>query len=436
MPVPLQEDRDRHIQLIVSAVLRAVEPCAAVERAWAADPPVPAGSVWALAAVGKAAPAMAAGAIRAARERPEFGLVVTPPGLAIDRVVADSGVDVIESDHPLPSERSVDAGQAALDVAERCRRERVPLVVLLSGGASSLMCVPEAGLTLDDLRTCTDALLRAGASIDELNAVRARCDLVKGGRLAGAAAPAAVAALVLSDVIGDRLDVIASGPTVPPTASAKDALSVLKRRKVEKACRAVASHLRLRAAKPLEGPDCSHATARVIANNLAAVEAAGACARGLGFGVVEARGGVTGESRDAMFGFVGAARRARARAAGRPSAVVWGGETTVSVKGDGRGGRNLEGALAAAIAIDGDPSLVVATFATDGVDGSSDAAGAVVDGRTAALARRAGVDPEERLNHNDSHGFFEACGGGSGGALLRTGPTGTNVNDLWIALAY
>lgn len=433
MSAPLQADRDRHIHLILSAAMLAVEPAAAVERAWAAEPPVEPGQAWALLSVGKAAPAMAAGALRAAKAHPAFGLVIAPAGLTLDPKIAESGIDAIQSDHPLPTERSVDAGQAALDVAERCRREGTPLVVLLSGGASSLMCVPEAGLSVDDLRDCTAALLRAGASIDELNAVRAHCDLVKGGRLAAAAAPAPVATLAISDVIGDRPDVIGSGPTTPPQSSARDALAVLKRKKVEKSCRAVASHLRLRAAKPLESPDCSHATGRVIASNQTAVDAAAASARELGFNVGEARSGIVGESRDAAFALVGAARRVRAKSTGHPTALIWGGETTVTVKGKGRGGRNLEAALAAAIAIDGDPTLAIVTFATDGVDGSSDAAGAAVDGRTAALARRAGVDPEQRLADSDSHGFFEACGGG---AFLKPGPTGTNVNDLWIALAY
>lgn len=433
MPAPLLEDRDRHIQLIVGAAMRAADPAAAVEGAWLAEPPIAPETSWALLSVGKASPAMAAGALRAAQSRPAFGLVIGPVGLTLERAIAVAGIDVLESDHPLPTERSVDAGQAALDVAERCRREGVPLVVLISGGASSLMCVPEAGLSIDDLRTCTAALLKAGASIEELNAVRAHCDLVKGGRLAAAAAPATVATLVLSDVIGDQLDIIGSGPTVASTASAKDALAVLKRRKVERACRAAASHLRLRIAKPLDAPDCSHAECRVIANNSTAVDAAAACAQELGFEVGESRSGITGEARDAAFGLVGAIRRVRAGAGGRPAAVIWGGETTVTVKGKGRGGRNLEAALAVAIAIDGDATLVAATFATDGIDGGSDAAGAVVDGRTAAMARRAGVDPEAHLADSDSHGFFERCGGG---AFLRPGPTGTNVNDLWIALAY
>jgi hydroxypyruvate reductase len=234
-------------------------------------------------------------------------------------------------------------------------------------------------------------------------------------------------------VIGDRLDIIGSGPTVPPVASATEALAVLKRRKVEKTCRAAASHLRLRAAKSLDPPDCSHAKCRVIANNQTAVDAAGACAQGLGFEVGESTSGITGEARDAAFGLVGAIRRVRANAAGRPTAVIWGGETIVTVRGKGRGGRSLEAALAAAIAIDGDATLVIATFATDGIDGASDAAGAVIDGRTAAMARRAGVDPEACLSDSDSHVFFERSGGG---AFLRPGPTGTNVNDLWIALAY
>jgi glycerate-2-kinase len=176
-------------------------------------------------------------------------------------------------------------------------------------------------------------------------------------------------------------------------------------------------------------PSVEHA---IIADNAAAVAAAAGRLTELGFTVAAPVTGVVGEARDRAFEFVAAARTARARAGSPgPVALVWGGETVVTVKGNGRGGRNLEAALAAAIMLDGEPAMTVATFATDGVDGAADAAGAIVDGRTAALARRGGRDPEAFLAANDSLGFFEG-----GHELLAPGPTGTNVNDVWIALAY
>ncbi|MFN7022116.1 MAG: glycerate kinase [Phycisphaerales bacterium] len=424
----------QHISAIIAAAVSAADPRRALALAARRDKPESLLQAPVLA-VGKAASAMLTGWITDLYARPPRAVVIHPPadpGLPISAIPS---VTIIESDHPLPTERSVAAGRAALEFAQRCSLESRPLVVLLSGGASSLMVLPHAGLTVADIAACTRDLLLAGASIRQINTVRTRCDRVKAGGIALAAAPSHVRTYILSDVIGDHLPSIGSGPTVMPDTSPLEALDTLREFGLDRRHAAIAAHLRLLASRSgvdaqHTAADFAHTRASVIANNAIAVCAAAEEARSLGYAVASASSDVTGESRDAVFDFVSQLRRARARSAGHPVAIIWGGETTVTVRGSGVGGRNQEAALAAAIAIDNDRSLTVATFATDGIDGPTDAAGAVVSGHTAGDARRAGVDPEDALRSNDSHGFFSKVGG-----LLKPGPTGTNVNDLWVGLA-
>lgn len=432
MKVLRAADAAIHARAAIDAALAAADPASAV-TAWLSRHPdsLPRGPVG-LVAVGKAAAGMAHAMLAAAGSvgcEILSGVVIAPRSAQPPHLPPQ--VRWCPADHPRPTPASVEAGQAALDVAGLCRRDGIPLLVLLSGGASSLMSVPEHGLGVDDLAGLTDALSRAGAPIEELNTVRQHCDRVKGGGLARAAAPSPVFTLVLSDVIGNPIDLIGSGPTAAPRSTAADALAILERRGLARRFKSVAAHLRLRSTSPVDGPmpSVEHA---IIADNAAAVTAAAGRLTELGFTVAAPVTGVVGEARHRAFEFVAAARTARARAGSPgPVALVWGGETVVTVKGNGRGGRNLEAALAAAIMLDGEPAMTVATFATDGVDGAADAAGAIVDGRTAALARQGGRDPEAFLAANDSLGFFEG-----GHELLAPGPTGTNVNDVWIALAY
>lgn len=432
MKVPRAADAAAHARAAIDAALAAADPAAAINAALAGDqeqiPPGPVGVV----AIGKAAVGMAEAMFSTAASvgcEVKFGVVIAPNRSRPPEL--PSHVKWSPADHPRPTAASVKAGHAAMEVADRCRREQLPLLVLLSGGASALMCVPEHGLTVEDLGELSDALSRAGAPIEELNTVRQHCDRVKGGGLARAAAPSEVFTLVLSDVIGNPIDLIGSGPTAAPRSTAADAMAILERRSLARRFKSVAAHLRLRSAKASVSsmPVVRHT---IIADNAAAIAAAAGRLTELGFTVAAPVAGVVGEARDRAFEFVAAARTARARAGSPgPVALVWGGETTVTVKGKGRGGRNLEAALAAAIMLDGEAAMTVATFATDGVDGAADAAGAIVDGRTAALARQGGRDPELHLANNDSLRFFEG-----GHELLAPGPTGTNVNDVWIALAY
>jgi hydroxypyruvate reductase len=335
-------------------------------------------------------------------------------------------VRVVEGGHPVPDENSVRGAREVVEVARRAGEDDL-LVVLISGGGSALMTLLVEGLSLPELQGLTDALLRSGASIDEINAVRKHLSQVKGGHLARLASPATVATLILSDVVGDPLDVIASGPTVPDPATVADAREVLARYAIDEG----------EGGYPwMETPKPGHEAFErvqhvVVASNRLAARAAVAEARELGLNALLLSTYVEGEAREVAR--VAAALVKGMRAHGDPleplACVVWGGETTVTLRGEGRGGRNQELALAAALALEGWRDVLVMALATDGGDGPTDAAGAVATGDTLARAQALGLDARAALAANDSYPFFDALGD-----LIRTGPTGTNVNDLLFAL--
>lgn len=394
-----------------------------------------------LLAAGKAAPAMAAAASGILGERVRGGLVVTMEEDPRPRHMPERSAGPIRhlpADHPLPTARSVDAAREVVRLVEGLTRTDT-LVFLLSGGASAMLTLPAAGLELGDLRAVSDALMKAGATIGELNCVRKHCETLKGGGLArlAAARGAPVVSLILSDVVGDEVGVIGSGPTAPDATTYADALRVLESRGVVHASSRVTDHLRRGAAGEIDetvkaGDAClSRVRNVIVANNQIAVDAAAAELSRQGFEVVERRTRVEGEAADVGRSLAARLRELAARASARPRAVVWGGETTVTVRGEhGIGGRNQELALAAAVALEGSPRSGVLALATDGVDGPTDAAGAAVGGETVPAARRAGMDPAVFLARHDSHVFFAHLDGGSG--LIRTGPTGTNVNDVMV----
>jgi glycerate-2-kinase len=333
------------------------------------------------------------------------------------------------------------------------------VVVLISGGASSLCAAPAAGITIDEYAGVVDALLDAGADIRELNTVRAHIDRLKGGGMARLAAPARVIGLVVSDVVGSPLDVIASGPLTPSTTTATDATRVLEKYRLWSAVpdsvrRALQSGPHDRAPgsgsssgsyeppsssssasdSPPPGSgaaDFSHVTTRVVLDNRTAVDGAAREARRLGYGVRVSREAVTGRARRAGTRIArdATAIADRLQHADAPVCVLYGGETTVVVSGAGTGGRNQELVLAAAIELDGDSRITVASLGTDGIDGPTDAAGAAADGGTVARGKRAGLSAGDALENNDSHSFFAVVDG-----LIRTGPTGTNVMDVQVAL--
>lgn len=342
----------------------------------------------------------------------------------------DVGLPVTVGGHPVPTDASIAAARAIARCVDGLGPDDT-VIVLVSGGASALVCDPLPGVSLEDVRATTAALLSAGADIEALNTVRKHLDGLKGGRLAARAWPATVIALVLSDVPGDPLETIASGPTVGDVTRFSDAIDVLAAAGVVPPP-AVAAVLR----DGVDGrhPECirpddprlARATTTVIAGNVTATAAAGEALRAAGYEVQAGPWPLHGEAREAGRSLA-AALRALPEAA--RSAIVAGGETVVHVTGDGHGGRNQELALAAVELLAGADDTLFVTCATDGEDGPTDAAGAVVTGDTAARASARGLDPAEHLRRNDAYGFFEGLGD-----LLRTGPTGTNVCDLAIAV--
>ena len=343
-----------------------------------------------------------------------------------------------EAAHPIPDESGQHGARQVLRMAHEAGASDL-LFCLISGGGSALLPLPAGDITLDDLQALTDALLRCGATINEINAVRKHCSQIKGGQLARAAYPATVVSLILSDVVGNPLDVIASGPTVPDTTTFADAWYVLTRYDIQDAVpKRIRVHLRAgvegRVAETPKPGDPLFAQVQnvIIGSNAIAAVAARDVAERMGFNALLLSTYVEGEAREVGRVMAGIAKSLVAEGwpVPRPACVVAGGETTVTLRGSGKGGRNQELALAAAIALDGWPKVMLVTLATDGTDGPTDAAGAIVTGDTVARARALGLSPADFMARNDSYSFFDRLGD-----LIRTGPTNTNVNDLLFILA-
>ncbi|MEZ6242955.1 MAG: DUF4147 domain-containing protein [Phycisphaerales bacterium] len=417
---------------IVAGVLDAADPERAVDRAW----PVALESAErvTLVAAGKASVAMARAAVGRLGDRLNGGVVVGPWAVVDGWAARPAGLEVFAADHPIPTTRNVEAGERVRRAASACRSDGT-LLVLISGGASAYLTLPGEGVTLADIARVTDALLRAGATIREVNAVRKHGELLKGGGLARAAAGAGeVWSLVLSDVLGDPLDAIGSGPTAADPTTFADALGVLGKYAALDVSPAVRVRLERGARGEIEetckpGDDVVERVRHVIvANNAVAVGSAAGVMRGLGFEVVETRLGVEGEAGEVGRALAARVRALRRDASGRASCVVGGGETTVTVgETVGGGGRVQEGVLAAAIEVEGVAGAGVVGIATDGVDGPTDACGAAIDGGTVGAMREMGVDAAEALRRHDSNTALAGVG-----ALIRTGPTGTNVNDVLV----
>ncbi|PSQ34805.1 glycerate kinase [Halobacteriales archaeon QS_9_70_65] len=362
---------------------------------------------------GKAADGLAAALTD--RLDPDGGVVVT--GV---RTADPDGVAVRLGEHPTPGEGSVAGAEAVLAAAEAAGEETL-VVAAITGGGSALLCAPAGELAADDLAAATADLLAAGAPVEAVNRVRRACSSLKGGGLAAAAAPATVVGIVVSDVVGDDPGVVASGPTVPRPVDPEAALAVLDRHDVRAA--AVREHLEAATPEPAPAVD---AETHVVADAADAIEAAAAVAADRGYEPCRLSTRIEGEASEA--GRLHAAVAAEVAAAGHPveppAVLLSGGETTVTVDGDGAGGPNQEFAVGAGLAL---PSgaAVVGAVDTDGHDGGTDAAGALVSGLDDAAAQAA----RAALAENDCHGFLEKRD-----ALLRSGPTGTNVNDLRVVV--
>jgi len=433
----------RHAAGILDAALAAVDPQRAVRRFVRLR-----GSelrigrrIYDLAAIrrivvvgaGKAGAPMAAALESVLGDRITAGIVTVKSGYTLPLM----RVQLIEAGHPLPDEAGRRGADAMLDLLTGAGSDDL-VVCVLSGGGSSLLPAPVAPVTLDEKVEVTGLLLRSGATIRELNTVRKHLSRIKGGALARAAAPAQIAVIVLSDVVGDPIDAIASGPAAPDPTTFADALEVLERYSLEE--RVAPSVLQVlrggaagrvpETAKPGD-PVFARTNVVIIGSNRIAAAAAARKAAALGYGSLLLTTCLEGEAREAARVLAGIGRSARLSGipAKPPACLIAGGETTVTVHGSGKGGRCQEFALSAALAIDGWPATVVAAFGTDGTDGPTDAAGAVADGATIDRARALGLSARGALAGNDAYPFFAALDD-----LIVTGPTNTNVNDLYLVL--
>ncbi|MEK6745153.1 MAG: glycerate kinase [Nitrospirota bacterium] len=391
-----------------------------------------------LVGAGKATARMALAIEDSIGERITEGLIIVKKGPAAPLRV----VKQIEAAHPIPDEAGVQGTQRILELVRRADAKTLVLC-LLSGGGSSLLVAPLPGVTLEDKQRTTELLLRAGATIDELNTVRKHLSAVKGGRLAQIAHPATVLTLILSDVIGDRLDVIASGPTASDNSTFSDAAQVIERYRLKAVLppavtafldRGVAGQ-EPETARSMDA--CFLRTRNVIVGSSAqALAAARDKATSLGWRPEVITAELQGEARDAARLLARKVLQTRDELKpGERRCLLYGGETTVIVRGTGRGGRNQELALAFALEVAGVDGITLLSAGTDGTDGPTDAAGALVDGNVAFVARNLGIHPEVYLGNNDSYGFFQRLDAHTGEQHhLMIGPTGTNVMDIQIIL--
>lgn len=432
---------------LVWAALGAVNPARAVARHLRWEPPIlfigdrpydlsRVDRVIVIGA-GKAGAGMAAAVETFLAERIAAGWVNVRYGYEPSHPLAR--IPIHPAGHPIPDEAGLEGTRRMLALVDSLT-PRDLAIVLISGGASALMEVPVSNVSLSDLQSLTEHLLRSGATIREINTIRKHLSQVKGGRLAERivrrGAPAAV--LVLSDVVGSPLDAIGSGPCVPDPTTFADAWAILERhRLLNQIPPAVLHHLeRGRRGQEPETPkpgDPLFAGVHtvIVAENRTAAEAAVERAQALGFHAALLTTYLEGEAREVgrMLAALAKEEASTGHPLPPPACLVLGGETTVTVRGPGRGGRNQEVALGAALAIEGWEGVLIATVATDGTDGPTDAAGAFADGTTIARARALGLDPADHLARNDAYPFFSALGD-----LILTGPTGTNVNDLAFVL--
>lgn len=394
-------------------------------------------SEFVLVAFGKAAFLMAKAVSDLLPDLITKGIVITkyghvPPGNH------HNNIKVFEAGHPIPDLNGFTATKKVITMLDQADAKTL-VVCLISGGGSALLVAPKGGISLDDKQGVTAYLLKAGATINELNTVRKHLSDVKGGRLAGLAYPARLLSLILSDVIGDRLDMIASGPTSPDGTTYRMALDVLgKYRGANKIAGRVTEVLQgglkgVFSENPKEADKVFEKVENIIVgSNVMAARAAEARAIELGFATRTLSNELQGEAREVARWIAKKAMEAKAslpRKDRKKICLISGGETTVTVKGSGKGGRNTELALAFALAIQGIQGISLLSAGTDGTDGPTDAAGAIVDGETVTKAGLLGLSASDCLANNDSYSFFRETG-----ELLITGPTGTNVMDLQIIL--
>lgn len=406
------------LQAMFDAALAAADPLRQVPPHLPTEP----GKRTVLIGAGKAS-ALMAKAIEQAWPHDLEGLVVTRYGHA----VPCERVEIVEAAHPVPDAAGEQAARRILEIAVSLGPDDL-MICAISGGGSSLLALPGDGLTLADKQAVNTALLRSGATIGEMNCVRKHLSAIKGGRLAAAAYPARVHTILISDVPGDDPGVIASGPTVPDATTLDDAREIIARRGINlpDAVRARLDSPDAETPKPGD-PVFDGGVVRMAARPLASLEAAAEVARAAGVTPIILGDALEGESREVATVMAGVARSVRDHGLPGPAPAVLlsGGETTVTIRGDGTGGPNAEFALALAVALGGAPGIHAIACDTDGVDGAAEVAGAMIDPTTLARATKKGRDARQALARNDGHGFFEDLGD-----QVVPGPTLTNVNDF------
>ncbi len=410
-------DRDLLTDLFSTAVA-AAQPALAVKSHL---PERPRGRTIVIGA-GKASAQMAQ-AFESAWDGPLEGLVVTRYGYA----APCQRIEIVEAAHPVPDAAGALAARRIMEKVSGLGPDDL-VVALISGGGSALLAAPAPGMTLDDEQAVNAALLASGAPIGAMNAIRNQLSQLKGGRLAALAAPARVATLVVSDIPGDDPALVASGPTLPMASTRADARRLVELYGIAlpPAATAVLSSDANPAPRPTDAAFARNSVA-IIASAALSLEAAAQKATAMGLHPVILSDAIEGEAREVAKVHAAIAREvaARNRPFAKPAVILSGGETTVTIRGSGRGGRNAEFLLSLAIGLDGVPGVAALAADTDGIDGMGDNAGAFCDGQSASRMRAAGVDPQAALADNDAYTAFAAVGG-----LVVTGPTGTNVNDF------
>jgi len=347
-------------------------------------------------------------------------------------------IETVEASHPIPDENGERGASDILRLLSGTG-EKDLIICLISGGGSALLVQPHKGITLQDIQTASAELLACGATIDEINTVRKHLSSIKGGQLAKAAYPSTLITLMLSDVVGDPMDIIASGPTVPDESTFEDAYAIIQKYTLEEKIPNIVCGF-LRSGKmgeieetPKNGNKIFDNTQNVIVgSNKIALDAAEKRAKDLGYNTIVLSSLVEGESRDVAKFFAAIAKEVSRTGTPvpKPACIIAGGETTVTIRGKGKGGRNQEFALSAAMEIEGFEGVVILSAGTDGTDGPTDATGAIVDSNTCKAAReKFRLNPDEFLNKNDSYNFFKKTG-----EHIITGPTMTNVMDIMISL--
>ncbi|HOO72365.1 MAG TPA: glycerate kinase [Spirochaetota bacterium] len=445
MPAPEQD-----LKAIYTAAIKAVDPHAAVKSHLRLDGDrlmlVEKGStvmqydlagfknIYVVGA-GKATAPMAAAVESLLGNRISRGMICVKYGYTADLTI----IETLEASHPVPDGNGVAASGGIMEILESAGADDL-VISLISGGGSALLPYPASGITLEEKRKTTQLLLESGATIHEINALRKHLSRVKGGNMARAAFPATVINLMISDVVGDNMDVIASGPFVPDRSTFADALGVIDRYSLrERVPESVTGHLLKGTGgeipeNPAPGSDIfTRVTNSIVASNILACEAAKAEAEKRGYKTLILSSLIEGDTAATAFWHSRIAREIMqsGNPLPPPACIISGGETTVQVRGNGLGGRNMEYALQAAAYISGLDRVLMASIGTDGTDGPTDAAGAVAWGHTCEKAASQGLDPEDYMKNNDSYHFFEKIGG-----LIKTGPTNTNVMDIRIIMVW